>query len=222
MSKRSYPKSWGKWFEKYCDMYLPERKEEICEKADHNYTELLKQMPEDTGGKANGMNKNFDTWFTIVAFYEASDHVIDGEAFQIIYNWSIDGIRFLGKLIDGNKSKLIYKLFADYYKNYEKKVREHRAKGEWKNTWDVAINPEHRTEGCSFHLIGCPIAKHAKEHGYEKLLPYLCKTDHILTEVLHARLIRTQTEIMGGTCCDYWYIGDRNPALEQYKDLERI
>lgn len=73
-------------------------------------------MPEDTGGKANGMNKNFDTWFTIVAFYEASDHVIDGEAFQIIYNWSIDGIRFLGKLIDGNKSKLIYKLFADYYK----------------------------------------------------------------------------------------------------------
>lgn len=221
MSKRSYPRSWGKWFEKYCDVYLPDRKEEICAKADRRYTELLTQMP-DMGGRENGMIKNFDTWFTMVAFYDASDHVIDGEAFQIIYNWSIDGIRFLGKIIDGNKSKLVYKLFAKVYDKYEKDLREHRAKGEWTDSWDVEINPEHRTEGYSFHLIGCPIAKHAKKYGYEELLPYLCRTDHILTEVLHARLIRTKTEILGGDCCDYWYIGDKNPALEQYKDLERI
>ena len=221
MKKRSYPRSWGKWFEKYCDKYLPDRKEEICERADHEYTELLKQMP-DMGGRENKMIKNFDTWFTIVAFYEASDHVIDGEAFQIIYNWSIDSIRFLGKLIDGNKSKLVYKLFASFYSRYEKTLRKHQAKGEWKDTWDLAINPEHREEGYSFHLIGCPIARHAKEHGYEELLPYLCRTDHFLAELMHARLIRTQTEALGGSCCDYWYVGDQSPALEPYRDLKRI
>ena len=59
------------------------------------------------------------------------------------------------------------------------------------------------------NLIGCPIAKHAKENGYEELLPHLCRTDHVLAEVLHARLIRTQTEILGGPYCDYWYVGDR-------------
>ena len=35
--------------------------------------------------------------------------------------------------------------------------------------------PSNRTEGYSFHLIGCPIAKHAKEHGYEELLSYLVR-----------------------------------------------
>ena len=97
-----------------------------------------------------------------------------------------------------------------------------KAKGEWMDSWKVEINPDGRTEGFCFHLIGCPIAKHAKEHGYADLLPYLCRTDHYLAEVMHARLIRTQIEALGGDCCDYWYVGDESPALEQYKDLEKI
>ena len=97
-----------------------------------------------------------------------------------------------------------------------------KAKGEWMDSWKVEINPDGRTEGFCFHLIGCPIAKHAKEHGYADLLPYLCRTDHYLAEVMHARLIRTQIEALGGDCCDYWYVGNESPALEQYKDLEKI
>ena len=89
------------------------------------------------------------------------------------------------------------------------RLREHQAKGEWKDSWRIAVNPENHKEGYSFHLIGCPIAKHAKENGYEELLPHLCRTDHVLAEVLHARLIRTQTETLGGPYCDYWYVGDQ-------------
>jgi len=100
--------------------------------------------------------------------------------------------------------------------------KEHLAKGEWTDSWRVKINPEHRMEGFSFHLVGCPIAKHAKEHGYETLLTYLCKTDHYLASVMHARLIRTQTEALDGDRCDYWYVGDKSPVLEKYKDLEQI
>lgn len=221
MWKKAYPKVWGRYYERYCDEYLPDRKQEICERAERHYIELLKQMP-DLGGKANSMAENMDTWFTMVAFYEASDHIINGEAFEIIHGWHIDRLRFLGKIIDGNKSKWPYKLFEKYYTKYDREVKEHKAKGEWIDSWDVALNPENRTEGYSFHLIGCPIAKHAKEHGYEELLPYLCRTDHVLAEVLHARLIRTQTEALNGDCCDYWYVGDKSPVLELYKDLEKI
>ena len=73
---------------------------------------------------------------------------------------------------------------------------------------------------CGFSLI----AKSRKilEAAYETLLPYLCKTDHYLAEVMHARLIRTQTEALGGDCCDYWYVGDKSPVLEKYKDLAQI
>lgn len=96
------------------------------------------------------------------------------------------------------------------------------AKGEWLDSWRIELNPDHRTEGFCFHLVGCPIARHAKAHGYEELLPYLCKTDHFLAEVMHARLIRTQTEALGGDCCDYWYVGDKSPALAPYKDLKQM
>ena len=221
MWNKSYPRSWGKLFERYLDKYLPDRKEEICRRADMEYKKLLTQMP-DLGGKKNGMAFNMETWFSIVAFYEASDHVIDGRAFEIIHGWHIDPLRFLGKIIDANRSRWVYKLFGGIYNRYEKQLREHQAKGEWKDSWGIAINPEEHKEGYSFHLIGCPIARHAKEHGYEELLPYLCRTDHVLAEVLHARLIRTQIEILGGEYCDYWYVGDRSSVLEAYRGLKKI
>ena len=53
-------------------------------------------------------------------------------------------------------------------------------------------------------------------------LPYLCQTDHFLAEVMHAQLIRTKTEALGGDCCDYWYVGDQSPALTEYEDLPKI
>ena len=221
MWNKSYPKSWGRLFERYCDKYLPGRKEEICFRADKEYKRLLTQTP-DLGGKETGMAENMGTWFSIVAFYEASDHEIDGKAFQIIHGWHIDRLGFLGKIVDANKNKWPYKLFEKLYAKYERQVREHQTKGEWTDTWRIKINPDNRTEGYSFHLIGCPIAKHAKEHGYEELLPYLCKTDHSLAHVLHAKLIRTQIEILGGDYCDYWYVGDKSEPARAYSNLEEI
>lgn len=131
-------------------------------------------------------------------------------------------MKFLGKFVDGNRQKWPYKLFEKTYVKYNKMQKAHQARGEWMDSWRVVINPDHRTEGFCFYLIGCPIAKHAKEHGYEELLSYLCRTDHYLAEVMHARLIRTRTEALGGDCCDYWYVGDKSPALEAYRDLEQI
>ena len=221
MKGRSYPRSWGRLFERYCKQVFPDRKKEICERSDKNYAELMKDLP-DIGLHENSIAGSMETWFCIVAFYEASDHAIDGEAFRTIHGWHIDSLRFLGRIIDANRDQWVYRLFSKIYERYLRQLSRHRQRGEWTEAWDVEINPEGRSEGYSFHLVGCPIARHARAHGYEELLPYLCRTDHELAEVLHARLIRTQTEILGGDCCDYWYVGDRSPALAPYSQLPKI
>ena len=218
--KRAYANSqYGKPCEAYCREAYPDEADGIFQRAEAYYLDFLKDMP-DLG--ENMMAKNMLDWFTILAFYEATDHRLDGETFLEIKRREVEKMKFLGKLVDGNKAKWPYKLFEKMYTKYNRTLAEHQAKGEWLDTWKVEINPDHRTEGFCFHLVGCPIAKHAKEHGYGELLPYLCRTDHYLAEVMHARLIRTQTEALGGDCCDYWYVGDRSPVLENYKDLQEI
>lgn len=219
--KRAYAASkYAKHYEQYCRELYPEQAEEIFRKAEEHYKKLMENEMPDLG--ENMMAANMLDWFTIVSFYEASDHKLDGEALLTIKRRAVDKMKFLGKIVNGNKSKWIYKLFEKTYLNFIKMQKEHQEKGEWMDSWKVEINPDHRTEGFCFHLVGCPIAKHAKEHGYGELLPYLCRTDHYLAEVMHARLIRTQTEALGGECCDYWYVGDESPVLKEYQDLEQI
>lgn len=220
MGKRAYAASkYAKPYEQYCRERYPDEAGQIFQEADTYYRAFLKDMP-DLG--KNMMAQNMLDWFTILAFYEASWHRLDGEALLAIKRRSVDKLKFLGRLADGNTSKWLYRLFEKTYERFKKMQAEHQAHGEWMDSWKVEINPDHRTEGFCFHLVGCPIAKHAKAHGYEALLPYLCQTDHYLAEIMHARLIRTQTEALGGEFCDYWYVGDQSPALEKYKDLKRI
>lgn len=212
--------SYAKLYEKYCKENLPSEADDIFKKADEYYREFMRRDMPDLG--QNMMAANMYDWFTIVSFYEASGHRLDGEVLLTIKRDAAEKMKFLGKIVNGNKSNWPYKLFEKTYVKFNRMQKEHQAKGEWMDSWKVEINPDGRTEGFCFHLIGCPIAKHAKEYGYADLLPYLCRTDHYLAEVMHARLIRTQTEALGGDCCDYWYVGDESPALEQYKDLEKI
>ena len=46
------------------------------------------------------------------------------------------------------------------------------------------------------------------------------KADRSLAEIMHARLIRMQTDILNVS--GYWYVGDKSPSLEKNKDLEQI
>lgn len=218
--KRAYAASqYAKLYERYCREKYPDEAQKICDEAEQRYRALLTDMP-DLG--RNIMAKNMLDWFTIVAFYEASGRRLDGPVLLELKQRQADGMRFLRRLVDGNKAQWLYRLFEKTYRNFIRMTQEHQAKGEWMDTWQVRLNPDHRTERFCFHLVGCPIAKHAKAHGYADLLPYLCRTDHYLAEALHTRLIRTRTEVLGGDCCDYWYVGDKSAAAEQYKDLERI
>lgn len=218
--KRAYRTSqYAKPGEQYCRETYPDEAASILQKAEEYYLVFLKDMP-DLG--KNMMAKNMLDWFTILAFYEASGHRMDGETLLEIKRRAVERLKFLGKLVDGNKHQWPYRLFEKTYANFIHMQQERQARGEWMDSRKIELNPDHRTEGFCFHLVGCPIARHARVHGYMDLLPYLCRTDHFLAELMHAKLIRTQTEALGGECCDYWYVGDQSPVLEQYKDLEQI
>ena len=218
--KRAYAASkYAKPCERYCRETYPEEAEQICRKAEAYYLDFMQDMP-DLG--ENMMAKNMLDWFTILAFYEASGHRMDGETLLEIKRRAVERLKFLGKLVDGNKHQWPYRLFEKTYANFIHMQQERQARGEWMDSRKIELNPDHRTEGFCFHLVGCPIARHARVHGYMDILPYLCRTDHFLAELMHAKLIRTQTEALGGECCDYWYVGDQSPVLEQYKNLEQI
>lgn len=162
--KRAYAASkYAKPCEAYCRKHYPDEAEAIFRRAEDYYRGFMRDMP-DLG--ENMMAKNMLDWFTILAFYEASGRRMDGETLLEIKRLAVERLRFLGKLVDGNKSRWLYRLFEKTYVRFHKMQKEHQARGEWMDSWRVEINPDHRTEGFCFHLVGCPIAKHAREHGY--------------------------------------------------------
>lgn len=95
----------------------------------------------------NLMAKNLLDWFTILAFYEASDHRLDGEALLEIKRRAAERLKFPGALVNGNRTTWAYRLFEKIYVNYDRIVKKHQARGEWRDAWRVELNPDHRTEG---------------------------------------------------------------------------
>ena len=116
--KRAYAASkYAKPYERYCREQFPEEAEEIFKGAEVWYQKYMEDMP-DLG--KNMMAANMLDWFTILAFYEASGH-----------------------RLDGNKNRWPYKLFERTYVQYNKKREAHLAKGEWKDSWQVEIKVPH-------------------------------------------------------------------------------
>ena len=219
--KRAYSvSSYAKLYKKYCKENLSSEADGIFKKADEYYREFMRKDMPDLG--KNMMATNMYDWFTIVSFYEASGHRLDGEVLLTIKRDAAEKMKFLGKIVNGNRSNWPYKLFEKTYVKFNKMQKEHQAKGEWMDSWKVEINPDGRTVRVLLPSDWMSYSEACKGARLCLLLPYLCRTDHYLAEVMHARLIRTQIEALGGDCCDYWYVGDESPALEQYKDLEKI
>ena len=80
--KRAYAWSqYAKPYERYCREQYPDEAAEICRCAESCYREFRKDMP-DLG--QNMMAANMLDWFTILSFYEASGHRLDGEVLLTI------------------------------------------------------------------------------------------------------------------------------------------
>lgn len=128
--KRAYSvSSYAKLYEKYCKENLPSEADDIFKKADEYYREFMRRDMPDLG--KNMMAANMYDWFTIISFYEASDHRLDGEVLLTIKRESTEKMKFLGKIVNGNKSNWPYKVFEKTYVKFNKMQQEHQAKGEW-------------------------------------------------------------------------------------------
>lgn len=204
--------------------YPPDEANRIIRKANELYPVLYAKAP-DIGGADNNMSYNLDLMILSVSFYEASEHRIGGEAITEIAEQIFRKVRFLSKIVNVNHSrqmKLLRDVMYKRYTPYAKLVEEKLAQGKWGNTWRVRINPRNTPEGVCFDLVGCPLADYAKANGYEELLPYLCATDHLLPELIHAKLIRTHTCATGSESCDYWYVGDESQTAKAYSNIKML
>lgn len=206
------PGTYRKLFRRYISKYFPGEEKEILAKTDRIY-DGFKRETHDLGGKKNLLAGNLDLGLAFFAFCEASDMRVTGEAVEELGSWMFSKMSFVSRIADFNRpwlAKLMYKV----YEPYVKKVEKYKANGEWGNTWGIELNPEGYTEGCSFHLIGCPLVEFAKSHGYMDIMPYLCTIDHMSASIMNAKLLRSHTVAEGAERCDYWYVGNKSTAIK--------
>ena len=220
----SMDKAVRKAFIRYTKEHFPGEADQIIRKADELFPELYAKAP-DIGGKENLMAYNLDLMILSASFYEASDHRIDGPAINEMAKGIFAKYGFVRHFVNVNhkrQMKLLRKFMYGRYVPYAKLVEEKVSHGEWGNTWRVKINPRNTQEGVYFDLVGCPLADYARANGYMNLLPYLCATDHLIPELVHAKLIRTHTCALGSESCDYWYVGDESETAKSYSDAEIV
>ena len=213
-----------KAFVRYARERYPKEADAITKRAEALYPVLHAKAP-DIGGAENLMAYNLDMFILAISFYEASDHRMDGAAIRDIARDMARRYGPVKKLVDLNRPwqmKLFRSILYKRYTPYSKLVEEKLAKGEWGNTWRVRVNPRNTDEGLCFDLVGCPLADYAKANGYEDLLPDMCASDHVLAELMHAKLIRTHTCATGAESCDYWYVADGSETAKAYAHVKMV
>lgn len=210
-----------KYFERYCDRYLPGEAKQLTAQAQPIFDRLMHEAP-DMGGKDNMMASNLDLTAAFFAYYEASGHRLGGEAIDTLLNWLADDYAWVTFLTDMNKRAYVKPLYYKVYGKHAAEVERRKAAGQWTGTWSLDINPDGREEGIYYHMRNCPLYAFAKMHGYEDMMPYVCRFDFIFERFLHARLIRTQTEARGGDCCDYWFVPDQSETAKKHKDFQSV
>lgn len=208
-----------KYFERYISQNLPDDPKGLTEKAQPIFDRLMREAP-DMG--KNMMASNMDLTVAFFAYYEASRHRIGGEAIVTLIQQLADDYAWITFLTDMNRHRYVRRLYYKMYSKHAAEVEKHKAIGEWTGTWSLDINPDNREEGIYYHMSNCPLYAFVKAHGYDDLMPYICKFDFIFERFLHARLIRTQTEATGGDYCDYWFVPDKSETAEKYKDFVSV
>ncbi len=214
--KKPIPEIVG-YLNRYAAEVLHEPTEELQRKAEEIYAKMVAETPE-IGGAENPMADNLYQFITFCAYYEASDHRIDENCVPYVSGLMMEKKKNMVKLINLNKKSSVW-LMNQVLKIVAGMTAKKTDAGEWGNTWRIEHNPEGHKEGVCYVLRSCPLMAFAKAHGYENMMPYFCLVDHQSAALMHAKLIRFETEGTGGSCCDYWFVGDQSETAKKYADL---
>ena len=83
--------------------------------------------------------------------------------------------------------------------------------------YEMTVAPYENGKPIYYEFTACPAAEFAIRHGLADIMPALCNVDYASMELLHARLIRTNT-CVNGCRCDYTICGGQDPYLKAYPE----
>mgnify|MGYP002646627225 CR=1 FL=1 len=166
----------------------------------HQYKEELERavrLPHNTPGKAVAyVLEDHGAYFIIKAIVEMEENLI------------LPIFRRL-RFVDCNKPfwrKLMYKAF----------VRAKSGCDKW-HDYEMTVAPYETDKPIYYEFTSCPAAEFAIRHGLTDIMPALCNVDFASMELLHARLIRTNT-CVNGCRCDYTICGDKDPYVKSHPE----
>ena len=203
---------------RYLKKHFPNEWKAIIKRMKELRPGLAAKAP-DIGGKENILADNIDMFILFIAYYEASDRRMNGDAIDEIIDDLYRHHKFLGVFLNANHKRLFSFFKKKLYKNYREYaalVKEKQAHGEWRETWGMIVDPDNDSESFSFTLVGCPLVEYAKKYGYMELMPHMCGLDHAYAKLMHTKLIRTHTVATGADSCDYRYVPDKSEAAKNY------
>lgn len=205
---KKLPKGTYKAAKKYLESNFPDKKAEaILDATTHLYNEFIEETP--APGGLNILRKQYYGGLSVFAFYEVMNREISEDVLQDIL-WSM---LLSGRDINKKKNihmnlnnQLIQMVGYGVISRYAKYVNNKADSGKWKNVWKIKSNSYNRKNGICMPLLNCPVARFAKKHGYEHLMPLFCGSDFKVAEKYGLKLIRTHTEAEGYSDCDFWYL----------------
>lgn len=202
---------------KVINMYIKEKglnKKDFNEKLMTIYVKILREMNEycDCGGTENSMAKvNLCLSAGVFALYDASHRTLTVQDILKYFDQVVPKSIPIISVFVKNHMLLLSRILIGHYIKLEKLIEQHKAKGEWKDSWSIEIKSVNSmNESISFDLIGCPIVKYAKKYGYMEIMPAICGSDYITIRQLGLKLIRPQIVADGYERCLYTYLPDRN------------
>lgn len=178
----------------------------LIKKADLEYRDMLNRA--DDIGKDNPMASNTYECLLFLAVWKAADGKISTDDLREITRevLATPFLKLMGLFINANKQSGIRKIGAMMHKDAEW-LEEHPQYKEF--SWDFNFDEKKHRDGFYYHFTQCPLNTFARREGYLEVLPVMCDIDHMTAALMHAKLYREQTLAGGGTCCDYWFVGDK-------------
>ena len=191
--------------------YPQVEREEIFAEVHNQYMKFLSSWNRDLGGKKNFHNGEGGTYDCIafMSYYKVCRSVTSlQEIEKMEEDLILPSFRNL-KFVNCNKPfwrKLMYRAFL----NAEKQCNK------W-NDYKMKVEPYDKNKPIRYAFTSCPVAEFALQNCIAEVMPALCNVDYVSMELLHARLIRTET-CADGKKCDYVICGDKDPYVNDHPE----
>ena len=191
--------------------YPKAERETVWEQVQRQYVDFLSDWRTDLGGKRNfhnGVGGTYDC-IAILSYYVVCKAAT---SFREMKRWRKSDSSDLPQAeICGLQQAVLEE--ADVTRRLF--VRK-RGCDKW-HDYEMSVAPYETDKPIYYEFTSCPAAEFAIKHGLTDIMPVLCNVDFASMELLHAKLIRTNT-CVNGCRCDYTICGDQDPYVKEHPE----